>query len=51
VDEIHDTKMVKEMGIQKSLRQNDGTLYGFKIPQIYVVETKQQSLEKGLEEN
>jgi hypothetical protein len=47
--------MVKEMGIQtwvgkKSLKQNDATLYGSKIPQIHVVETKSQSLEKGLEE-
>ncbi len=45
MDEIHNIKMVKEMGIQtwvgrKSLRQNDATLYGSKIPQIYVVETK-----------
>lgn len=56
MDEIHDIKMVKEMGIQtwvgkKSLKQNDATLYGSKIPQIHVVETKSQSLEKGLEEN
>jgi hypothetical protein len=56
VDDIHDIKMVKEMGIQtwvgkRSLKQNDATPYGSKIPQIYVVETKEQSLKKGLEEN
>jgi hypothetical protein len=36
---------------KKSLKQNDATPYGSKIPQIYVVEIKEKSLEKGLEEN